>query len=148
MQKLHGRLSHTSLVIPEGSVYLTSLQSMLGIFSNKPFMPRRQPRSTIYELCWWLHTLNSKPPIPIPHHIHTTDHQAFLDASTSCGLAIVISNKWRAWRLHKHWKSNREDIGWAESIVFSVVLGQARGPEALASGPVQAGPSWAPMVGL
>ena len=122
VQKLHGRLSHASLVIPEGSAYLTSLQSMLGIFGNKPFMPRRQPRGTIYELCWWLHALNSKPPIPIPHHIHTTDHQAFSDASTSCGLAIVIGNKWCAWRLHKHWKSNGQDIGWAESIVFELLI--------------------------
>jgi hypothetical protein len=40
------------LVIPEGSVYLTLLQSMLGIFGNNPFMPHRQPHGTIDELRW------------------------------------------------------------------------------------------------
>ena len=74
VQKLHGRLSHASLVIPEGNAYLTSLQAMLGIFGNKPFMPCRQPRSTVSELRWWLHTLSSKPPIPIPHHPFAVDH--------------------------------------------------------------------------
>jgi hypothetical protein len=122
VQKLHGRLSHASLVIPEGSAYLTSLQLMLGIFGNNPFMPHRQPRGTIDELRWWLHTLNSKPPIPIPHYLHTTDHQAFSDASTSRGLAIVIGNKWRVWRLHKHWKSSRRDIRWAESVAFELLI--------------------------
>jgi hypothetical protein len=106
VQKLHGRLSHASLVIPEGSAYLISLQSMLGIFGDKPFMPCRQPCGTINKLCWWLHTLRSRPPIPIPHHPHTVDHQAFLNANTSYGLAIVIGRKWCAWRLHKHWKHN------------------------------------------
>ena len=95
---------------------------MLGIFSNKPFMPCRQPRGTINELHWWLHALNSKPPIPIPHHTHSTNHQAFSDASTSHGLGIVIGNKWHAWRLHKHWKSNRRDIGWAESVAFELLI--------------------------
>jgi hypothetical protein len=122
VQKLHGRLSHASLVIPEGSAYLTSLQLMLGIFGNNPFMPRRQPRGTIDELHWWLHTLNSKPPIPILHYLHTTDHQAFSDASTSRSLAIVIGNKWHAWRLHKHWKSSGRDIGWAESVAFELLI--------------------------
>ena len=122
VQKLHGRLSHASLVIPEGSAYLTSLQAMLGIFSNKPFMPRRQPRGTVDELRWWLQALRSKPPIPIPHHPFAVDHRAFSDASTSYGLAIVIGNRWRAWRLHKHWKHNERDIGWAESIAFEFLI--------------------------
>jgi len=45
VQKLHGHLSHASLVIPEGNAYLTSLQAMLGIFGSNPFMPRTPPRS-------------------------------------------------------------------------------------------------------
>ena len=106
VQKLHGRLSHASLVIPEGSMYLTSLQLMLGIFGSNPFMPHRQPCGAVDELCWWLHALSSRPPIPIPHHPLAIDHQAFSDASTSYGLAIIIGNRWRTWRLHKHCKQN------------------------------------------
>ena len=122
VQKLHGRLFHTSLVIPEGSVYLISLQSILGIFGKKPFMPCRQPRGTINELQWWLHTLSSRPPIPIPHYPHTVNHQAFSDASTSHSLAIIIGNKWCTWRLHKHWKYNEWDIRWAESVAFEFLI--------------------------
>jgi hypothetical protein len=122
VQKLHGRLSHATLVIPEGSAHLMSLQSILGIFGNKPFIPRRQPRGTIDELRWWLHALNSIPPIPIPHHPFAVDHRAFSDASTGYGLAIVIGNRWRTWRLHKHWKQNGRDIGWAESVAFELLV--------------------------
>ena len=93
VQKLHGQLSHTSLVIPEGSAYLTLLQSMLGIFGNNPFMPCRQPRSMVSELHWWLQALDSKPPIPIPFHPLTLNLCAFSDASTSHSLVIVIGDR-------------------------------------------------------
>ena len=95
---------------------------MLGIFGSNPFMPRRQPRGTVGELCWWLHALDSKPPIPIPLYPRATDHQAFSDASTSYGLAVVIGNKWRAWKLYGHWQRNGRDIGWAESIAFEFLI--------------------------
>ena len=69
VQKLHGRLSHASLVIPEGSMYLTSLQLMLGIFGSNPFMPRGRPCGTVDELRWWLRTcteLQTPHPHPTP----------------------------------------------------------------------------------
>ena len=122
VQKLHRRLSHASLVIPEGSAYLTALQSMLGIFGSNPFMPCRQPRGTVSKLRWWLHTLDSKPPIPIPLYPRATDHQAFSDASTSYGLAVVIGNKWCAWKLYGRWQHDGRDIGWAESIAFEFLI--------------------------
>ena len=43
VQKLYGKLLHASLVLPAGRAYLTSLEAMLGLFGNKPFMPRRAP---------------------------------------------------------------------------------------------------------
>ena len=95
---------------------------MLGIFGKTSYMPHRQPHGTIDELHWWLHALDSKPPIPIPYHPITTDHQAFSDASTSHGLAIIIGNKWHAWRLCKHWNHNGRDIGWAEGIAFELLV--------------------------
>jgi len=122
VQKLHGRLSHASLVIPEGSAYLTSLQAMLGIFGSSPFMPRTPPRGLPTDLQWWSHALTSSPPLPIPHHIHSLDFNAFSDASSGCGLAITIGDRWRAWRLHKNWKRDERDIGWAESIAFEMLI--------------------------
>jgi len=121
-QKLHGRLSHASLTIPEGSAYLTSLQTMLGIFGSNPFMPRTPPRGLTADLQWWSHALSSSPPLPIPHHTHTLDLDAFSDASSGFGLAVTIGDRWRAWRLHKEWKRDERDIGWAESIAFEMLV--------------------------
>ena len=81
-------------------------------------MPCKQPRGTVGELRWWLHALDSTPPIPIPLYPHTTDHQAFSNASTSYGLAVVIGNKWHAWKLYRCWQRDGHDIGWAESVTF------------------------------
>jgi len=121
-QKLHGRLTHASLVIPEGSAYLASLQAMLGIFGDNPFMPRRQPRGTTHELQWWLRALCARSPLPIPHHPSALDLGAYSDASSGHGLAIVIGDKWRAWRLHRDWKFDERDIGWAESVAFEFLV--------------------------
>lgn len=122
IQKLHGRLSHASLVIPEGSAYLTSLQAMLGIFGSSPFMPHTPPQGLPMDLQWWCHALISSPPLPIPHHIHSLDFNAFSNASSGFRLAITIGNRWRAWRLHKNWKRDKRDIGWAESIAFEMLI--------------------------
>lgn len=121
-QKLHGPLTHASLVIPEGCAYLASLQAMLGIFRDNPFMPHRQPRGTIDKLKWWLQALPGHPPCPIPHHPFSLNPNAYSDASSSHGLAITISGKWRAWRLHRNWKCDEQDIRWAESIVFEFLV--------------------------
>ena len=122
VEKLHGKLTHASLVIPEGSAYITSLQSMLGLFSDRPFMPRTQPRGTVSELNWWLNALDSPCPIPIPHFPQASDHNAFSDASSGFGIAIIIGSKWRAWRLKPGWDKDNRDIGWAESIGFEFLV--------------------------
>jgi len=122
VQKLHGRLSHASLTIPEGSAYLTSLQAMLGIFGSNPFMPRTPPCGLTADLQWWCNALISSPPLPIPHHTHSLDLNAFSDASSGFGLAVTIGDRWRAWRLHKEWKRDERDIGWAESVAFEMLI--------------------------
>jgi len=47
VQKLYGKLLHACLVVPAGRAYLTTLESMLGIFHNHPFMPRTPPRTLL-----------------------------------------------------------------------------------------------------
>ena len=76
----------------------------------------------VSKLHWWLQALDSKPPIPIPFHPLALDLCAFSDASTSHGLAIVIGDRWRAWKLHDHWKCDGRDIGWAEGIAFKLLI--------------------------
>ena len=122
VEKLHRKLIHVSLVIPEGSAYITSLQSMLGLFSNRPFMPCTQPQGMISELNWWLSTLESPHPIPIPYFLKASDHNTLSDASSSFGIAIVIGDKWRPWQLQPGWNKDDRDIGWAESVGFEFLV--------------------------
>jgi len=52
VQKLYGKLLHTTLIISEGCVYLINLETMLSGFSNRPFVPHIPPRHTSSDLNW------------------------------------------------------------------------------------------------
>ena len=43
-----------------------------------------------------------------------------MDASTSCGIGILITNKWATWKLKCGWQTAGRDIGWAESITLEL----------------------------
>ena len=45
-----------------------------------------------------------------------TDHNVFSDANSGVGIAVIISNRWRAWNLLPGWNSDGRDIGWAKGI--------------------------------
>ena len=49
-QRLHGKLMHACYVVPAGRAYLTSLEAFLGIFHDRPFMPRSPPKHTGADL--------------------------------------------------------------------------------------------------
>lgn len=123
VEQLYGKLLHASLVIPPGRAYLTSLEAMLGIFHDRPFVPRTPPKSTASDLSWWFYKL-SDPDITyeIPGPVKLIDRAAYSDASSGIGIAIVIGNHWRAWRLIPGWKSEGRDIGWAEAIGFELLV--------------------------
>ncbi|TFY68112.1 hypothetical protein EVJ58_g1197 [Rhodofomes roseus] len=123
VQKLYGKLLHASLVVPAGRCYLTELESMLGIFHSNPFMPRTPPRGTPADLDWWLDAL-SQPSISraIPGPLPVIRLDAFSDASSGTGIAIVIGDRWRAWTLQPGWERDGRDIGWAESVGFELLV--------------------------
>lgn len=123
VQQLHGKLWHASLVVQSGRAYLTTLESMLGVFHDSPFMPRTPPKSTVTDLLWWRSTLR-KPVIAreIPGPREVWDPHAFLDASSGVGLAIVIKDCWRAWRLLLGWKSDGRDISWAKAVAMELLV--------------------------
>jgi len=123
LQSLYGKLLHSCLIIREGRAYLTSLESMLSIFHDRPFVPRTAPQGTSEDLEWWKKRLG-QPHIfrDIPGPAVLTDFQAFSDASSGVGIGIVIGQRWRAWRLLPGWKSEGRDIGWAESIAFEFLV--------------------------
>ena len=123
VQKLYGKLLHASLMVPMGQAYLTNLETMLGFFSNHPFVPHHAPHDTANDLIWWKDTLSS--PVlsrPIPGPSSLVDLQAYSDASSGIGVAITISNKWQAWCLLPGWKSDNCDIGWAEAVSFKLLF--------------------------
>ena len=123
VEKLYGKLLHASMVIPEGRAYLTSLESMLGTFSNNSFATHHPHRDSSTELAWWSNTLASPylgREIPGPRPV--TDRAAFSDASSGIGIGIVIQGKWRAWCLIPGWKCDGRDIGWAEAVGFEFLV--------------------------
>jgi hypothetical protein len=123
LQQIYRKLLHASLIVPMGRAYLTSLETMLGIFHNRPFMPRTPPKGTASDLLWWTNKLSS--PIlthEIPGPVELIDKGAYSDASSGVEIAITIRNRWRAWRLLPGWKSEGRDIGWAEAIGFEFLV--------------------------
>jgi len=124
VQGLYGKLLHACLVVREGRAFLTTLEAMLSISHNRPFVSRTPPHSTAQDLEWWCRTLR-KPSIfrDVPGPVTIYDFSAYSDASSGVGIGIVIGDKWRAWRLLPGWKAEGRDIGWAEAIGFEFLVG-------------------------
>src|SRR5258705_179303 len=114
---------NVTLVAPAGQAYLTSLETMLGISHNRPFVPRTPPQHTTDDLKWW--KLLFRQPImsrPIPQPWPFINIGAYSDASSGWGIAITVGEYWRAWRLVPGWKCKGRDIGWAEAVSFKFLV--------------------------
>ena len=126
VQLLYGKLLHAASVIPRGRAYLTGLERMLSLCSNRPFMPHRLVKTIANDLLWWIERLEGgdiQRPIKAPSPF--IDHRAFSDASSGMGVGIVIGQRWRAWKLVPGWQTIRganRDIGWAEAIGFELLV--------------------------
>ena len=95
VQKLYRKLLHAVLVIPAGQAHLTSLEAMLTICSNGPFIPRSPPRDTPDDLEWWkaqLHRPIISKTIFKPQPL--VNYDAYSDASSRFGSAITIGKRW------------------------------------------------------
>jgi hypothetical protein len=124
VRRIYGQLLHVTKVVPSGRAYLTSFESMLAIYHDRPHMPRRAPKVCAEEVEWWLEELQ-KPLLsrPIPGWFELIDIGAFSDASSETNIAVIIGGRWRAWRLLPNWKSKAEhrDIAWAEAVGFEIL---------------------------
>jgi hypothetical protein len=123
VQQLHGKLLHAALVVPAGRAYLTELEAMLSISSDRPLVPHTPPKNCAADLRWWSATLR-QPTVRrlIPGPCVVTDPNAFSDASSGMGIAVWIDGWWRAWRLIPGWKADNRDIGWAEAVGFEFLV--------------------------
>lgn len=125
VQQLYGKLLHACLVVPAGRAYLTSLEAMLGICGNRPFMPFHSVKHLDEDLNWWSATL-ARPFVgrSIMQPQSLVDLHAFCDASTSVGVAITINGHWRAWTLRPGWQTldGQRDIGWAECAGLELLI--------------------------
>lgn len=125
VQRLYGKLLHSCLVVPAGRAYLTTLETMLGICTNHPFMPHHSVRHLNDDLDWWQAKLaQSCVHRSITQPSSLIDIRAFSDASTSVGVAITLDGYWRAWTLRPGWSTldGQRDIGWAESVGFELLV--------------------------
>jgi hypothetical protein len=123
VQKIHGSLCHVAFVYIEGCSRLPSLSNFIASFMDNKFTRRYPPRSMITDLKWWLSTLD----VPgfyrklLPRS-PCQDLGLFVDASTSWGIGIVITGKWKAFQLHDHWKVEGRDICWLETCAVEILL--------------------------
>jgi len=91
VQKLYRKLLHTTLVVPARRAYLTSLETMLSLFNNHPFVPHSSPCDMFLDLRWWADLLSSSTlSRPIPGPTPLEDFHAFSDASSSFGIGIIV----------------------------------------------------------
>ena len=122
-QKLYGKLLHACHVLPSGQAYLTSLESFMAHFHNRPFCPHSPPHRTPGDLLWWKARLTqSTLARSIPGPTLIINASAYSDASSETGIGITVGRKWRAWRLLPGWKADGRDIGWAEAVGFLLLV--------------------------
>jgi hypothetical protein len=124
VQKIYGKLMHACLVLPAGRAYLTGLEAMLTICASHPFVLYLPVKGISEDLAWWAFKLSAVISRPIPSPLPVSDIDAFSDASSGFGVAIVIGDRWRAWRLIPGWQSldGLRDIGWAEALGFELLI--------------------------
>jgi hypothetical protein len=124
VQELYGKLLHACEALPRGRTYLTSLEAMLSLCGEKPFLPHRAGEKVADDLNWWSDILQTGGVAQgIYPALKLKNPFAFSDASSGIGIGIVVGEHWRAWRLIPGWKTlnGKRDIGWAEAVGFELL---------------------------
>lgn len=98
---------------------------MLRVCHAHPFLPHRPAKGLVKDLKWWTDVLqNSFISCRIPAPVTLFDPEAYSDASSGVGIAIIIGEQWRAWKLYPGWTTldGQRDIGWAEAVGFKLLI--------------------------
>jgi hypothetical protein len=130
-EKLIGTLTHVSNIHRVGRSFLRATQSFLIKLHSisrhhneraTRFMHLRPSADSISDIAVWQELLTvpnaSRSLLTLP----VLDPNIWVDASTDWGVAIVMSGRWRAWKLSSGWKSKGCDIGWAESVALEFAI--------------------------
>ncbi len=116
---IHGTLQHICFIYRDGRSRLPSLSRFVSKFPNK-FVSHHIPPSIIADFKWWFNVLSIQSYHRTLQPKIICDVDAWIDASTSWGIGMVIGHRWAAWKLKEGWKTHGRDIGWAETVALEL----------------------------
>jgi hypothetical protein len=123
IQVIHGTLFHVSFVFPDGSSRLPVLSNFMSGYHTNSFITHHLSDSFIKTLLWWKNWLSNPLAFCQLHPVGPLqDHGIYVDASTSWGIGLIISNLWHAFQLVNNWKIPGHNICWLESIALELVI--------------------------
>ena len=121
-EKLRGCLVHTCFVFLSGRLHLPSLHRFVSSFRKNRFSRRFLSPMMLSDLQWW-HTALSDPSYSRSLLVRPViDHDIWVNASTSWGVALVVGTRFQAWQLAPGWDAAGQHIGWAECIGLEVAM--------------------------
>jgi hypothetical protein len=130
LHSLCGKLSHFSMVVPEGRSRMRGLWQRLAKMEAACKSPNTSwswSPSQTHDLDWWESTLAS-PNVGMKLCTHPTPDKSlplFCEASTSWGIGIVIGNRFDRFKLLPGWdspSSGSRSIGWAEFAAVELLI--------------------------
>lgn len=123
-EELVGSLNHVAYIFHQGRSFLPSLHGFTKRFhlSSNRFVSIYPPPATISDAKTWVQLLSIPDAFRSLNHRPEVDIDIWVDASTSWGIGLVVGDRWKAWKFVKGWKSDRRDIGWAESAAIELAV--------------------------
>ena len=122
-ESLLGTLNHVSKIHTLGRSYLPAAQVFLTQWkSESRFVTRSPPRRAVSDIVTWSHLLSIPNASRSLQPLSDLDPDIWVDASTDWGIGLVCKGRWRAWKLREHWRRERRDIGWAETVALELAI--------------------------
>lgn len=126
VEKLIGRLVHTTYIVPNLKCYLSSLYRWKKEWHVKS-ATRPIPADVRADLLEWEKSLKSFETRRFIPDVETTDVGWVGDAASSFGIGVLVKDRWAQFRLKKGWKqhlklSEKGGIAWAETAAIRLGL--------------------------
>lgn len=126
IEKLRGRLSHVTYILPQMKCFNTSLDHWMATWIEKR-APRTMPPNVHEDLWEWKRVLKDFTNHRLIPRKESSDIGWVGDAATSHGIGIIIGNRWAQWKLKTGWDESdilgvKRDIAWAETVAVRLGL--------------------------